>query len=746
MKNLQKIFYFLLSFLFMPSLSFAAECDTQYSFEVSICAGQTYELNNQILSESGTYTDTLINNQGCDSIITLQLNIAEEINTRFSPTICAGNSFQVGENIYRQNGIYRDSLVSSKGCDSIVVTNLTVFPVIEKTISTTICEGDSYQIGQNIYTSTGIYRDTLTAGMGCDSIVVTDLTVIPITEKTVNPTICEGQSFYIGTDTFSASGNYTVHLLSAYGCDSIIHLNLTILEIPKVEQDITICQGESIKVGTNTYYESGIYTDTLESSFYCDSIITTILTVKEFTTDRITQTICNGQTFTVGQNTYNQSGIYTDTLRSEFGCDSIVILRLIVESKIIFDQKINLCEGQSYQIGNHVYTKAGIYLDTLVSYGGCDSLVTTEISIQPIYEKSFEQSICEGDSIIFGHEVIKESGNYTHSLFSEYGCDSIIHFIVTVHKNNFDILKREVCAGEIIQIDGINYTHDSTFQQHLSNVFGCDSIIEYRLKFYPTYNQNINKQVCKGSIFQGIEMNSDTIVTQVYQSRNGCDSTVHFHIKVVEIIETNMGKEVCYGENYKGFEIIKDTVFIQTFTSQLGCDSIVTERIHVLPAVEMSISGDTSIEVGKSIVLTADGAETYEWNTGENFPSIEVSPTVTTTYTVTGFNDSGCTQTKTITVKVHSFEITASNFFTPNGDGVHDTWIPNQLDHLSDFTLTILNRWGKVVFTSNHPTHPWNGQYKNTKAPEGVYFFVLEGISTQDGSIVKKSGYIHLER
>ena len=695
MKFLQKIFYTILITLWGVSYTHAEDCENNFAFDASICEGQEFIFNSKSLFQTGIYTDTLTNSNGCDSIIQLNLSVIEPKTTRLNPTICKGETFKVGNNTYYQNGIYTDTLVSHLLCDSIIITNLIVNEASIENIDQTICSGQSFQVGQNIYNQTGIYTDTLT---------------------------------------------------NSNGCDSIIQLNLSVIEPKTTRLNPIICKGETFKVGNNTYYQNGIYTDTLVSHLLCDSIVITNLIVKSPTIENINQTICNGQSFQVGQNSYNQTGIYTDTLSSVLGCDSIIILQLTVQEQLKSNQTIQLCDGQSYEINNHIYNTEGIYIDTLISQGGCDSIITTHLFINPKYEHYTEISFCEGDTIIFGDTIIQTTGFYTKNFPTIYHCDSIVHLSVNVFEKDFITQKLETCKDDFIQIDGIDYKRDTVFQQHYTNTLGCDSIVEYQLIFHPKYNFEIETSVCKESIYQGVLITNDTSFTRSYQSIYGCDSIITFTVKVEDIIETIITQDICFGTKYKGITITKDTVFTNTYNTVSGCDSIVTENIHVLPAVEMTVSSDSDINPGENITLFASGTETYLWSTGSTSPSIVVSPDKTTTYTVSGYNAEGCSQVKEITITVNSCEITTSNYFTPNGDGKNDIWQAKNLDCLNDFSLIIFNRWGNTVFKTNDTSKGWDGQYKNSSAPEGVYYYIIEGLSKQDRNLVQKSGYIHLER
>ena len=84
------------------------------------------------------------------------------------------------------------------------------------------------------------------------------------------------------------------------------------------------------------------------------------------------------------------------------------------------------------------------------------------------------------------------------------------------------------------------------------------------------------------------------------------------------------------------------------------------------------------------------------------------------------------------------------NAFTPNGDGINDLfYIPNT--NLLNMEVSILDRWGNVIFASTAPNFRWNGTSKGKASPTGVYVFLFSG-TTPDGVKLKRSGTISLVR
>ncbi|MEX2590681.1 MAG: T9SS type A sorting domain-containing protein [Chitinophagales bacterium] len=247
-------------------------------------------------------------------------------------SICMGESFTIGNSVYTNAGIYRDTFLTDRGCDSIIRTNLQVLSVLITNLTPQICDGDSFYVANSVYSSSGNYADTLTANNGCDSIINTTLTVLPYFTTTIDTAICSGLSFRVGTNNYSSSGNYSDTLQADNGCDSIVNTNLTILPHAFTQIDTAICAGESFTVGNSTYSSAGNYTDTLTAANGCDSIVNTNLTILPHAFTQIDTAICAGESFTVGNSTYSSAGNYTDTLTAANGCDSIVNTVLMVES------------------------------------------------------------------------------------------------------------------------------------------------------------------------------------------------------------------------------------------------------------------------------------------------------------------------------------------------------------------------------------------------------------------------------
>jgi hypothetical protein len=152
--------------------------------------------------------------------------------------------------------VYVDSLTTALGCDSVVTTTLNIVTNFTSNVSATICAGESYTIAQNSYTATGVFSDTLTAIGGCDSIVVTNLAVLPNYIINNPQSICAGSAYLFNGNTYTIAGNYNDTLQSTNGCDSIIVTQLTVNPLPIAPTiaamgSTTFCAGSSVMLMGN---------------------------------------------------------------------------------------------------------------------------------------------------------------------------------------------------------------------------------------------------------------------------------------------------------------------------------------------------------------------------------------------------------------------------------------------------------------------------------------------------------------
>jgi gliding motility-associated-like protein len=129
--------------------------------------------------------------------------------TTINAVLCAGESFTVDDKVYRSTGTYVNTILRSNVCDSTIRLNLKIIPTAYHSQSFVICKGKSISVGDSVYSKTGIYINHIIRRSGCDSVVTTNLLVEDFTfEITGNPSIVEDDSTLLEVQ-ISPPGTYT---------------------------------------------------------------------------------------------------------------------------------------------------------------------------------------------------------------------------------------------------------------------------------------------------------------------------------------------------------------------------------------------------------------------------------------------------------------------------------------------------------------------------------------------------------
>ncbi len=159
-------------------------------------------------------------------------------------------------------------------------------------------------------------------------------------------------------------------------------VEITITPVPDTTfLDPVICTGDSLSVADTILFAGGVYTFTFPSTGGCDSIVVVDLTVEATAFIALEEVICEGSTFPVGDSLYAGEGIYIDTLLTVNGCDSIVELELTVVAPDTVELNETICEGEAFVVGGTPFFNAGFHQLTLQSSLGCDSVVNLNLNV-----------------------------------------------------------------------------------------------------------------------------------------------------------------------------------------------------------------------------------------------------------------------------------------------------------------------------------------------------------------------------
>jgi gliding motility-associated-like protein len=156
-----------------------------------------------------------------------------------------------------------------------------------------------------------------------------------------------------------------------------------------------------------------------------------------------------------------------------------------------------------------------------------------------------------------------------------------------------------------------------------------------------------------------------------------------------------------------------------------GCAERDTVFVNYNPVPQVDLGNDTAICIGEMIVLDATTpSATYLWQDNTTNPTY--SATAGVVYSVAVIVD-GCAGHDTLSVAdAHcGCHLAVANAFTPNGDGHNDIFAPILDCSPSEYTFSVFNRWGHVIFETNDPELGWDGTFKGREMPIGAYTYLV---------------------
>ena len=146
-----------------------------------------------------------------------------------------------------------------------------------------------------------------------------------------------------------------------------------------------------------------------------------------------------------GKAIWNQSGTYLDTLYSKQNCDSVLVMQITISNPARDTPKLDACiflipKGSTKRI-----TQSGLYTDTVSSITGCNSLIVLELSIHQNSQFSYSAATCGNYTSPSGNNRILASGTVMDTISNTAGCDSMLIINVTVYPTYTKLLNCASC-------------------------------------------------------------------------------------------------------------------------------------------------------------------------------------------------------------------------------------------------------------------------------------------------------------
>ncbi|WP_300360185.1 ELWxxDGT repeat protein [Fluviicola sp.] len=498
----------------------------------------------------------------------------------------------------------------------------------------TACGSYTWSANNQTYTNSGIYSDTIPSFSGCDSIVTLNLTILNPSNSTYAHTACNSYDWIDGNTYTSSTNTPTFVLQNAAGCDSTITLNLTITHSTTGTDVQTACDS-LIWIDGNTYVSStNTPTFVLQNAVGCDSTVTLNLTITQSTNVTDVQTACDSLTWIDG-NTYTSStNIPTFVLQNTAGCDSIITLNLTILSNNTIDIR-TACDSYDWIDGNTYTSSTNTPTVVLQNAAGCDSIVTLNLTINHSNTGIDIQTACDSLTWIDGNTYYASTNTPTFVLQNAASCDSTVTLNLTITNSNAGMDIQTACDS-YDWIDGNTYTSSTNTPTFvLQNAAGCDSLITLNLTITNSTSGTDIQTACDSLTW--IDGNTYYVSTNtptfVLQNTAGCDSTITLNLTILSNHTTDF-QSVCDSLVWIDGNTYYSSTSTPTFVLQnaAGCDSIITLNLTI-----------TNPTTGTDVQTACDS---YDWIDGNTYTSSTNTPTFILQ------NSAGCDSTVTLNLTI----------------------------------------------------------------------------------------------
>jgi gliding motility-associated-like protein len=169
-----------------------------------------------------------------------------------------------------------------------------------------------------------------------------------------------------------------------------------------------------------------------------------------------------------------------------------------------------------------------------------------------------------------------------------------------------------------------------------------------------------------------------------------------------------------------------------TYNASNGCSAFLEEPIQVYPTPQVNAGPDRVVLEGGFITIMATSTGnnlSYLWTPSLGLDNATIAnpkaaPPVDTEYTLTVVSGDGCVNSDKVKVTLLK-QIKVPNAFSPNRDGINDTWQILYLDSYPGCEVQVFNRYGQPVYKSVGYTTPWDGTFKGSALPVGTYYWII---------------------
>lgn len=380
------------------------------------------------------------------------------------------------------------------------------------------------------------------------------------------------------------------------------------------------------------------------------------------------------------------------------------------------------------QAPRHIYHAQGNYTAklTVTSKYGCDSTISKTFPVTGAnpdagFTVKNEANLCSSDSVAFTDISMIKAGNIGNVIklvwffdYANHPTDSVVFDKTTMHNNKI--------YSHFYGINNTTVPQSYNVVLHAYSGQTCWTPYQQTITIQP--NPVVALVINKAALPNPLVLCQDDAAVNITGNSNivGAGTFTGTGITSAGLFDPKTAGPGTYTINY-------------LFTANTGCMYATSFQVVVNPTPDVSLPAQYTVLEGAQVTLrpvasvAGGGKLSYKWSPSTGLSQDTVANPVVTvtndiTYTLTVTSDQSCPVSIKTFVKVLKVPV-IPNTFTPNGDGINDTWEIKYLNEYPNVTVEIFNRYGSKVFFSNGYAKPWDGQTNGNGLPVGTYYYII---------------------
>jgi hypothetical protein len=540
----------------------------------------------------------------------------------FNPSIAGAGTHTITYSVTAQEGA---AIAPTSDSFSITITVEELEEVLE---IVSFCLGDFYSlIDGTLVTEAGLYTAIDPNAPDCPIQYNYEVFVEIPEEVFLEESLCSGLLYELPDGSLTETqGEYFFILESINGCDSFVNIFLEFLPIPTVELSANICPGDSFVLPNgSSVQEEGIYTILVPDEEGCTQEFIVEVSFAPVDSVWVEASICEGGSYSLPDgSTVELPGLYTVTLQNSFGCDSTISINISLDSSQVIQVFGGFCFGSTYTLpdGSMVDT-AGLYITIDSTSSNCITEIRTQLVQWDTYSDTFTYVICFKDSLELPNGTYtNQEGDYSFSLLSTQGCDSLVTYQIAVDSFQLISLEAQFCEGDSYELpDGTMVTQPGIYPVIDSSGLDCPLLIITELSRINATSITFEKRICAGDTYvlpDSTSTQSPGSYSFTYTALNGCDSLVIINLSLDSLLFSEVEVTICEGSGYvlPNGQIVFEAGEYTTIDSLSTCLNTTVTTLTLEAPIELELEAEACQQEGYTLpdgsLATESGRYTFE--------------------------------------------------------------------------------------------------------------------------------------